>query len=159
MVLSETSKQFWRASYDAGMEDMDPKEFEKTFTGSTRHTFENFPDVMALEFLGVEITFKELDALSNKFAHVLLKNGLKKGDRIGINLPNIPQYVIALLGSLKAGLVVSGVSPLLSDEQMHYQLDDHGKSKAVMIDGIIAGVVGREIRKAVDAVARRVARA
>jgi len=41
---------------------------------------------------------------------------------VGINLPNIPQYVISVIGTLRAGCVVSGVSPLLSAEQIKYQL-------------------------------------
>ncbi len=53
---------------------------------------------------------------------MLIKNGFRKGDLVGINLPNIPEYVIAWLGALKAGCVVSGVSPLLSAEEMEYQL-------------------------------------
>jgi acyl-CoA synthetase (AMP-forming)/AMP-acid ligase II len=45
---------------------------------------------------------------------------------VGINLPNIPEYVISLIGSLRAGCAISGVSPLLSAEQIKYQLNDLG---------------------------------
>ncbi len=130
------TREIWRKTYDKGLNDLDPNLFETTFTRETRHTFTHYPDVMAMEFLGVEMTFKQLDELSNKFAHVLLQNGLVKGDRVGINLPNTPQYMIALLGILKAGCIVSGVSPLLSDEQMHYQLDDLGAKALITLDAI-----------------------
>jgi len=74
---------------------------------------------------------------------MLIDNGFNKGDIIGINLPNIPEYIIALVGVLKAGCVVSGVSPLLSDIQMQYQLNDLGAGEKnvglVTLDAIFAG--------------------
>ncbi|MCJ7771930.1 MAG: AMP-binding protein, partial [Desulfobacterales bacterium] len=56
-----------------------------------------------------------------------------------INLPNIPEYVIAWLGILRAGCVVSGVSPLLSAEEMEYQLKDSDAKGLVTLDAIFAG--------------------
>jgi long-chain acyl-CoA synthetase len=120
------------------MTDIDPVEFEVTFTAAIRQTFKDYPGQMAMEFLGVEMTFKQLDEYSNKFAQALIANGFKRGDRIGINLPNIPQYVIALLGVLKAGCVASGVSPLLSEGQMQYQLVDLEARGLVTLDAIFA---------------------
>ncbi len=130
--------KFWRKSYDQGMTDVDPAEFEVTFTAAIRHTFKDYPNQMAMEFLGVKITFKQLDEYSNKFAHALIANGFQRGDKIGINLPNIPQYVIAVLGSLKAGCVVSGVSPLLSEDQILYQLADLEAKGLITLDAIFA---------------------
>nr|MDO8116629.1 AMP-binding protein [Candidatus Sigynarchaeota archaeon] len=141
------TKDIWRKSYDQGIKDLDPRLFETTFTREMRHTFTHYPDVMALEYLGIEMTFKQLDELSNKLAHVLLQNGLVKGDRVGINLPNTPQYMIALLGILKAGCIVSGVSPLLSDEQMRYQLDDLGAKALITLDAIFEARVLKIIDK------------
>ena len=87
------------------------------------------------------MTFAQLDIYANKFANMLIQNGLKKGDVVGINLPNIPEYVIAWLGTLKAGCVVSGVSPLLSPEEMQYQLSDSKAKGLVTLDAIFAGRV------------------
>ena len=64
--------------------------------------------------------------------------GLEKGDVVGINLPNIPEYVIAWLGTLRAGCVVSGVSPLLSEEEMAYQLADSDAKALVTLDALFA---------------------
>ena len=93
-----------------------------------RPSLEEFSDKMALAFQGLEFTFGDLNRRSNQFANMLVENGFKKGDVVAINLPNIPEYVYAFLGTLKAGCVVSGVSPLLSDVQMHYQITDLGSS-------------------------------
>ena len=121
------SSRFWKAGWDPGLDDIDPKEFDTTYPEMVRGVFEKFSDKMALEYQGLEISFGEVDRYSNQFANMLIENGFKKGDVVGINLPNTPEYVYSLLGTLKAGCIVSGVSPLMSDVQMHYQLDDLGK--------------------------------
>ncbi len=121
------ASRFWKKNWDSGLEDLDPKEFETTYPAMVRETFDKFPDVMALAYQGIEISFHDLDKRSNQFANMLIESGFKKGDVVGINLANIPEYVYSVVGTLKAGCIVSGVSPLLSDVQMHYQLDDLGK--------------------------------
>jgi len=136
-------ERFWRANWDSHIKDLDPKEFETSFTETIRRTFEELPEKLALAFYGTEITYGELDKLSNEFAHMLIENGLKKGDVLGINTANIPEYIIGILGGLKAGIIVSGVSPLLSAVQIQYQLNDlgaGGKQVALLtLDAIFAG--------------------
>lgn len=119
--------RFWKKNWDPGMEDIAPEEFETTYPEMIRPTFEKFSDKMALAYQGLEISFGEVDKFSNQFANMLIKNGFQKGDVVGINLANIPEYVYSVLGTLKAGCIVSGVSPLMSEVQIHYQLDDLGK--------------------------------
>ena len=132
-------EQFWRKSYDAGLEDVDPSKWETSYVDVIRPAFQKFPEKAAFTFFGIEVSFAQVDSYSNKFADMLIKNGLKKGDVVGINLPNIPEYVIAWLGTLKAGCVVSGVSPLLSPEEMQYQLNDSKAKALVTLDAIFAG--------------------
>jgi len=134
-----SNDQFWRKSYDPGMKDIDPSEFEISYTGACRKAFERFPGKTALAYMGTHITFAELDIYSNRFANMLVSKGFKKGDVVGLNLPNIPEYVIAWLGTLKAGCVVSGVSPLLQNEEMEYQLKDSNAKGLVTLDAIFAG--------------------
>ena len=128
--------QFWRKSYDPGVSDVDPSEWETTYVEVIRTAFSNYPNKTALSYMGVEISFSDLDAYSNRFANMLLESGLKKGDVVGINLPNIPEYVIAWLGTLKAGCAASGVSPLMSAEEMEYQLKDSGARGLVTLDAL-----------------------
>ncbi len=143
MTQQETSKysqRFWKKNWDEGLEDLDPSEWETTFRDALRRTFDENPDDLALSFLGVEINYRELDEMSNRFANMLIEQGFKKGDVVGINMPNIPEYVIALVGAQKAGCVVSGVSPLHSAMQIQYQLNDLGsggrKVALVTLDAI-----------------------
>ena len=107
--------RFWRKSWDEGLTDLDPSIWEISYTEAIRNTFEEFQNKMAFAYQGLEITFGQIDEFSNQFANMLIENGFKKGDIVGINLPNIPEYPISLMGTLKAGCIVSGVSPLMSD--------------------------------------------
>ena len=134
-----SNNQFWRLSYDTGLTDLDPKEWEISYVDAIRETFEKFPDNLAFAFMGVKVKLKELDQYANRFANMLITHGLKKGDVVGINLPNIPEYLIAWLGTLKAGCVASGVSPLLSTEEMEHQLKDSDARCLVTLDAIFAG--------------------
>ena len=126
-MSSPYESRFWRKNWDSGLTDLDPKEFETTYPEMLRNSFEKYPDNMALAFQGLEINFRDLDRYSNQFANMLIEKGFRKGDSVGINLPNTPEYVYSLLGTLKAGCIVSGVSPLMSDVQMHYQIEDLGR--------------------------------
>lgn len=141
--MSDYKDRFWQKNYDTGIGNLDPKEFDTSFIATTRKTFEEYPDKLAFAFYGTEVTYGELDKLSNEFAHLLIDNGFKKGDILGICLPNIPEYVIGILGGLKAGLVVSGVSPLLSAVQIQYQLNDLGSEEKnvalITLDAVFAG--------------------
>ena len=118
--------RFWKKNWDEGVKDLEPNEFETTYVKLIEQAFEEVPDKTAMGYLGVDVTFGELDKYANRFANMLIKNGFEKGDVVGINLPNIPQYVISVIGTLRAGCIVSGVSPLLSAEQIKYQLNDLG---------------------------------
>jgi long-chain acyl-CoA synthetase len=137
------AERFWKNNWDKGVEDLKAEEYETTFVDMINATFKQVPEKTALGYLGVDITFGKLDTYANQFANMLRENGFAKGDIVGINLPNIPEYVITVIGTLRAGCVISGVSPLLSAEQIKYQLNDlgsTGKSVAlVTLDAIFAG--------------------
>jgi long-chain acyl-CoA synthetase len=137
------SDKFWKKNWDPHVKDIDPKEFETTYVEMIKRAFQDYPDKIALAYLGVEITFKELDEMANKFANMLAANGFKKGDVVGINLPNTIEYIVSLIGALRAGCIISGVSPLLSALQIEYQLNDLGsgekKVALVTLDAIFAG--------------------
>jgi long-chain acyl-CoA synthetase len=137
------AERFWKKNWDDGLEDFDPKQFDTTYVEMIKKAFEQVPDKTALGFLGVDISFREVDKYANQFANMLQENGFEKGDIVGINLPNLPEYVISLIGALRAGCIISGVSPLLSAEQIKYQLNDLGstgkKVALVTLDAIFAG--------------------
>ncbi len=92
-----------------------------------REAAKTHPDKPAILFDGVSISYAELDLLSDRFAVGLRKRGLAPHDAIGLQLPNIPQFVIAYFGILKAGCVVVPLNVLLKAPETAYQL---GNSRA-----------------------------
>ena len=94
----------------------------------------NFPQKTSIAYGGREITYAQLELLSNQFANSLVKLGVKKGDRVAIFLPNIPQFIIAYFGTLGAGAVVTAISPLHREREVEYQLNDSGSQTIVALD-------------------------
>jgi acyl-CoA synthetase (AMP-forming)/AMP-acid ligase II len=95
---------------------------------------------VALYYMGSSLTFSELDLLSNQFAYFLKKSGLERGDVVGVHLPNIPAFYIAVIGIQKAGCVLSGVSPLLTPEELEYQLNDSEAKALLTLDALLENV-------------------
>lgn len=100
-----------------------------------------FPERIACYFMKRDMKFKEFRDKIHRFATFLQENGLKKGDRVAISLPNCPQYLIAHFGTLLAGGVASGSSPLLSPTEVAYQINDSESKFFVTLDAIYAKVL------------------
>ena len=81
-----------------------------------------------------EITYAELDDFSDRFSSALALLGVKKGDRVAVFLPNTPQFVIAYFGVLKAGAVVTAISPLHREREVQHQLADSEAETIVTLD-------------------------
>jgi len=93
-----------------------------------------YADRVAYENLGGSLTFREVDALADQFAAYLQNElGLKKGDRIAIQMPNLLQFPVAVIGSLKAGLIVVNTNPLYTPREMEYQFKDAGISVLLIV--------------------------
>ncbi len=92
-----------------------------------------FSERAAFSNMGTELTYEDLNYMSAHFAAFLQNTaGLKKGDRIAIQMPNVLQYPIALFGALRAGLVVVNTNPLYTAREMKHQFKDSG-AKAIVI--------------------------
>jgi long-chain acyl-CoA synthetase len=123
----------WFSQYEQGV----AKEVDLGLYSSINHifdeTFSKFADAPAFHNMGTTITFSELEVLGRKFGD-FLQNELKMvaGDRIAIMMPNILQYPIALVGAMKAGLVVVNCNPLYTVRELEHQLKDSG-AKAIVI--------------------------
>ncbi len=92
-----------------------------------------YPDKVAIHFkpshLGIAksaLTYRELNDLSDRMAAGLAALGVKKGDRVAIFMPNIPQFIITFYGILKAGGVVVASNPTYTEPELEYQLTDSG---------------------------------
>jgi len=113
-----------------------------------KKTAEKYPDNTAVIFQNEKISFKDLDRLSDRFAAALSGLDTEKGDRIALFLPNIPQFVISYYGTLKAGAVVTAVSPLSKERELEYQLKDSEAETMVALDTLypLVKAVKRETR-------------
>ena len=99
-------------------------------------TAKEHPEKAAIAYFEREIAYAELDSLSNRFAGALAALGVKKGDRVAIFLPNIPQFVIAYYGVLKAGAVSTAISPLHKEREVEHQLSDSEAETIVALDSL-----------------------
>ena len=82
------------------------------------------PDQPCTVFQDSAVTYRVMDELSDLLAAGLIALGVKPGDRVGLMLPNIPQFVLAYYAILKAGGVVVAVNPAYKQRELSYQITD-----------------------------------
>ena len=98
---------------------------------------EKYRERPAFTSLGRTITYGELDQYANAFAAYLQHHtGLKPGDRIALQLPNIIQYPVVVLGAYRAGLVVVNTNPLYTHRELEHQLNDSGARALVVLANV-----------------------
>ena len=119
------SEMPWLQSYDTDVPEQVPQP-KQLLHDMLTNAAQAFPERPAIIFFGQRISYRELDLLSNRFAHALRALGIKAGDRVVVVLPNVPQCLIAFYGILKAGGIVVLGSPLSTEEEIHYQLRHSG---------------------------------
>lgn len=99
------------------------------------------PSAPAAEFLGITLSYADLNRWGNQLANALLKRGLQHGETIGMHLPNTPQYLIGLIAASKLGCPVTGVSPLLTTSELEYQLQDADARFLITLDQLYTAAV------------------
>lgn len=82
------------------------------------------PDNEAVVFGQVRLTYAQLDALSNRVANALVSLGIKPGDKVALNSPNLPYFPIVYYGIMKAGAAVVPTCVLFTAREIEYQLRD-----------------------------------
>ena len=115
----------WLANYDRGV----PHTLEipdVTLFHFLEESAKKFPDRACTIFKGAVITYQEMNTITDRVAAALVNMGIKKGDRVGIFMPNTPQYVMAYYGILKAGAVVVVSNPLYTAPEIAHQASDAG---------------------------------
>ncbi|MBT4842537.1 MAG: long-chain fatty acid--CoA ligase [Anaerolineae bacterium] len=118
-------EQLWIKNYDEGVPkhiDYPQKPlFHFLEEGAAKH-----PDKACTIFKGATISYQEMNDLSDTLAGALADLGVKKGDRVGIFMPNTPQFVMAYYAVLKAGGVVVASNPLYTATEIAHQANDAG---------------------------------
>jgi len=127
-------ERVWLKSYPQGVPaDIDPSQL-RSLKELIEKTCAEHAERAAFIQMGAQLTYRELDELSQAFGAWLQQEGLKKGDRIAIMLPNTLQYPIALFGALRAGLVVVNTNPLYTEPELEYQLTDSGAAAILVLE-------------------------
>ncbi|MFX1572468.1 MAG: AMP-binding protein [Promethearchaeota archaeon] len=133
MKSSPYSEKIWLKSYDRHVKpEIDIKIY--SLVEMMRRTVQKYPDSLCYDFQGTRATYQETENYIISFANFLIDNGVKKGDRVIINLPNIPQFIISLFGIFYAGCAASGMNFLLQPNEIIYQLKDSGAVAILTLD-------------------------
>jgi long-chain acyl-CoA synthetase len=117
----------WQPIYDR-LGITEPDFLDKTLGEWIAHHATERPDAPALQYFTRTFSFAQYDQLVNQLAQGLTTLGVKPGDVVGLHMPNIPQYPIALAALSRIGAIGSGVSPLLAPPEIAHQVKDAGIS-------------------------------
>jgi long-chain acyl-CoA synthetase len=122
----------WLKHYPAGVPAEVRTDAVPSLVGLMEDSFRTHRALPAYRFMGRAFSFAQIDEMSLALAAWLQAQGLVRGDRVAVMLPNVPQYPVAVAAILRAGLVVVNVNPLYTPRQLEHQLKDSG-AKAIVI--------------------------
>ncbi len=124
----------WLKSYPKGVpQEIDPDKY-KNIAQLFDESVKQYASNQAFVHMDVALTYAELDKLTDDFGSYLSNVvGLKKGDRIAIQMPNMLQFPVAMFGAIKAGLVVVNINPLYTPSEMKHQFNDSGAVAIVIL--------------------------
>jgi len=115
-------------------DDLNPDQF-KTIVEVFEYAFARHPDKPAFTCLGHTISYRELDRASARLAAWIKDNsGLKPGDRIAIQLPNLLQFPVSVVAAARAGLVIVNTNPLYTVREMQHQFKDSGVKGVIILE-------------------------
>jgi len=101
---------------------------------------DKWKDRTAVVFYGRKMSFRELRDHVDRFATALYDLGVKKGDRVALLLLNSPQFIIAYFGALKAGAVLTAISPFYVSPEIKHQIEDSGATIIICQDNLYDNV-------------------
>ncbi len=88
----------------------------------------------ATAFLGAQLTYNDIKAQAEKLATALARLGIQKGDRVGVMLPNCPQYVISFFAIVRLGAIVANVNPIYTPREVEVVAKDSGMRMIITLD-------------------------
>jgi long-chain acyl-CoA synthetase len=131
-------EKIWLKHYPSGVpHDVDLSQYS-SLVDLIDHGFQEHASRNAYAYMDRFFTFGEIDRYSAAFASWLQSQGLAKGARVAIMMPNVVQYPIALAGVLRAGYVVVNVNPLYTPRELEHQLKDSGAEAIVILENFAA---------------------
>jgi len=141
-AFADLSPRPWLSSYPPGV----PAEIDVESLGTLADLFETsvaaFADRPAILCFGSTMTYASLGKQARALAAWLRAQGLAKGDRVAIMLPNVPAYAVALFGVLSAGGTVVNVNPLYTPREFGQQISDSGARFLIVLENFGPTVAG-----------------
>ena len=117
--------KIWLKNYDQGVpQTLDYPAVPLPFF--LEESARKYPNTACTIFKGARISYSKMNRITDRLAAALVNLGVKKGERVGIFMPNTPQFVMAYFAILKAGGVVVATNPLYTPREIEHQLNDAG---------------------------------
>ena len=108
------------------------------------------PDDPAIYFSNKVFSYNEVNLMANKIANGLINSGIKKGDKVALCCPNIPQFIFSYFAILKAGCVVLPFNVLLKNNEIEFILNDSQAKGIICFEGTPELAIAQEAKKAVE---------
>jgi long-chain acyl-CoA synthetase len=121
-----TSAAPWLSHYDPGVPATLAPYPDRTLVDYLAGAASAQPDAPALLFKGARLSFADLDRLSDACASAFSALGIRRGDRVGLLLPNCPQFFIAQFGAWKVGAIIAPINPTYTERELEGPIREHG---------------------------------
>lgn len=96
-----------------------------------------FPRKAATNIYGSTMTFRQIRSQMLRLSNALIRMGVKKGDRVGLALPNCPQYIVAYYAALSAGAIVVNMNPLYTHDELKFMMENSGLQTLFTFDTVL----------------------
>ena len=137
--MSTYDERPWLQHYPAGQ----PHDIRPEFSDGLsmfRASVARNPDGDAIRYFDGRISYRELDVLTDAFAAALYDRGFTPGERVALYLQNVPQFVIGLVGTWKAGGIAVSINPMNRARELELLLTDSGSSVLVCLQDLFHDV-------------------
>ncbi len=143
--------RFWHKAYAP---QVPPSiEYENlTLPAALQRMAKKYPDNAALIMMGKTISYRRLDVEVDRFAAALSELGIRKGDKVALILPNMPQMVIATYALFRLGAVAVMNNPLYTQRELEHQLNDSDSKMAICMDLVVPRIVSIRDRTRIETI-------
>jgi long-chain acyl-CoA synthetase len=124
----------WHANYDDGVPSTLEPYPSRSLTDYLRESAGRWSDRPALLFKGATVTYRKLEQHSNALAAALFDMGVRSGDRVGICLPNCPQFLVAEFAAWKVGAIACPFNPTYTEREMQDALNTTGAETVIVLN-------------------------
>jgi long-chain acyl-CoA synthetase len=144
--MSTKTERPWLDLFDTGLPaDIEPE--HDSALAMFAAAVERVGDRTAIRYFDSELTWSQLDGLTDALAVGLAGLGVAPGDRVGVYLQNVPQFVIAMVATWKAGAIMVSINPMYREREVEELLSDSGAKALVALESLYGDVAARVVPK------------